>query len=113
MDNFLDELKVKNQTRSKEWANGADLDPLFSVVEFAGEAGELADAVKKLYRCLNGLRSSMTEEEAREALSEEVGDVMITLDLLCSQFGIDIEEATRDKFNKTSRKYDLSVFLGE
>lgn len=111
--NFLNELREANTRRSIEWCDGESPGTLFSVVEFSGEAGELADAVKKVYRARHGMVSSLSEEEAIEALKEEVGDVLITLDLLCKEFDIDIEKATRRKFDKTSSKYGLSVFIGD
>lgn len=44
-----------------------------------------------------------------ENIEDEVGDVMICLSLLCADLGIDIEAATKAKFNKTSLKYNLST----
>lgn len=109
---FLTELREKNIERSIEWCNGESPGPLFATVEFSGESGELADAVKKLYRVLHGMKSSMNEEEARQAVEEEAGDVLITLDILCREFDIDLREVTRRKFNKTSAKYGLGVLFG-
>lgn len=110
---FLKLLRKKNIERSEEWCDGHTPGVLFSVVEFAGEAGELADAVKKLYREIHGMSSNVTEEDAMIAIEEEVGDVLITLDLVCREFDIDLEEVTRRKFNKTSAKHNLNVFIGD
>jgi NTP pyrophosphatase (non-canonical NTP hydrolase) len=110
--NFLKFLRRKNIERSIEWCNGDSPGVMFATVEFCGEAGELADAVKKLYRAMNNMTSSMSNEEASQAVEEEIADVMITLDLVAREFDIDIEEVTRRKFNKTSAKYNLSVFMG-
>jgi NTP pyrophosphatase (non-canonical NTP hydrolase) len=109
---FLDDLRNKNTERQKFWAGADNVDVLFRAVEFAGEAGELSNAVKKLYRAQNGIiGNSLSEKELYENLVEEMGDVLITLDLLAQHYNINLEEATRSKFNKTSKKVNIDVFL--
>lgn len=104
---FLDELRRLNIERQKEWdpENKATLS--FRGLEFAGEAGELASKVKKLARKTEfdfaGSNYDMTD------IKEEVGDVLITLDLLCNMMNIDIAEVTRDKFNSTSDKVGMKT----
>jgi NTP pyrophosphatase (non-canonical NTP hydrolase) len=46
-----------------------------------------------------------------ENLVEEIGDVLITIDLLANEFNIDLEQAVKSKFNKTSEKVSIPVFL--
>lgn len=104
---FLSELRRLNIERQKEWdpENKATLS--FKGLEFAGEAGELASKIKKLARKtefdMAGSNYDMTDIE------EEVGDVLITLDLVCHKMGIDIEEVTRKKFNATSDKVGMKT----
>jgi len=99
---FLKELREVNETRNQIWANGTKCDPLFHAVELGGEVGELLNEVKKLHRETAGWRGSTT---TIEKLSEEIGDVLICLDKLAAIYGIDLAEATRQKFNATSDKY--------
>ncbi len=109
---ILRELREKNAERQKHWVGSDKVDVLFRAVEFSGEAGELLNAVKKLYRARNGIIGNKnTEEELLENLLEEMGDVLITLDLLASCYGIDLEEAVKQKFNKTSTKVNIDVFM--
>lgn len=101
MTHFLKRLRAANVTRSVEWG---DKGILYRTVEFAGESGELCNVVKKLERedaGLVGSRASLLQ------LREEIGDVLITLDRIAAHYGVDLEEATRDKFNATSEKYGL------
>jgi hypothetical protein len=44
-------------------------------------------------------------------LADEIGDVLICLDKLAAQYGIDIAEATSAKFDKTSAKVGLPFTL--
>lgn len=61
-----------------------------------GELGEAANILKKVRR------GDMTLDEARPALSKEIADVQIYLDLLAKAAGIDLGEATINKFNEVS-----------
>ena len=70
-----------------------------------GELGEAANVVKKLNRYRDGIKgNSESEAELRAALADELADTFIYLDLMTQAAGIDLVEAVRDKFNRTSRK---------
>lgn len=70
-----------------------------------GELGEAANIAKKLNRYRDGIKgNSESLEELRAKLADEVADTFIYLDLLAQAAGFDLEEAVRDKFNRTSRK---------
>jgi NTP pyrophosphatase (non-canonical NTP hydrolase) len=109
---ILDELRIKNLERQQYWKGSEKVDVLFRAVEFSDEAGELLNAVKKVYRAKNGIIGNKdTEAELIENLVEEMGDVLITLDLLASCYDINLEEAVKMKFNKTSKKVNIDVFI--
>ncbi len=97
----------------KEWPGGNKVDHLFRAVEFGGEVGELLNAVKKFHRAYDDIMGNVeSTEDIVTNMKEEVGDVVICLDLLCielQKLGIDIDigEATKAKFNKTSIKNGL------
>lgn len=108
---FLEQLRAKNRERQRLWT-GPEVDVLFRAVEFAGESGEVANAIKKIYRARNGIvGNNKTIDELMENLIEEIGDVLITIDLLANEFNIDLEEAAKTKFNKTSHKVNIPVFI--
>lgn len=106
-EGFLQKLRRLNIERQKEWDPNNKATLSFRGLEFAGEAGELASKIKKLARKtefdLVGSDYDMADIE------EEVGDVLITLDLVCQMMGIDIEKVTIDKFDKTSDKVGMST----
>lgn len=75
-----------------------------------GELGEAANIAKKLNRVRDGIPGNKeTEAELRAALRDELADVFIYLDLTCASQGFSLEEAVRDKFNRTSRKLGCSI----
>jgi NTP pyrophosphatase (non-canonical NTP hydrolase) len=65
--------------------------PLHTLVHLMEESGELAKAVRKAEH----LR--VDEKSESFAVAEEAADVLIFLLKLCNQYGIDLEQAFRDK----------------
>lgn len=105
----LNAFSVKNRTRC-EHREGFN-HPLASwslsdwMTATAGELGEAANVIKKLNRYRDGiLGNSESEAELRAQLADELADTFIYLDLLAQAAGVNLPEAIRDKFNRTSRK---------
>jgi NTP pyrophosphatase (non-canonical NTP hydrolase) len=65
--------------------------PLHALVHLMEESGELAKAVRKAEH----LR--VDEKSESFAVAEEAADVLIFLLKLCNQYGIDLEQAFREK----------------
>jgi NTP pyrophosphatase (non-canonical NTP hydrolase) len=109
----FDALRAANARRGIEWMGGpAKLEDLsFCAMELGGESGEVLNAAKKLVRFLNGQRGGIPLDESRNAIAEELADVVICCDRVAEALNIDLGAATADKFNKTSRKYGLSVLI--
>lgn len=83
-------------------------------VAFAGEAGEVCNAVKKLRRLHDGnntAKDPQTFDEAVEAIAKELADTVIYADLLATSLGIDLGEAVREKFNEVSRLRNCPITL--
>jgi NTP pyrophosphatase (non-canonical NTP hydrolase) len=74
----------------------------------AGEAGEACNLVKKIDR---GLPSDPNLDEAREALGEELADVIAYATYLANAAGIPLEEAIRRKNAKVCAKIGISEQL--
>lgn len=81
---------------SADWSNAV-----------CGEAGELANVVKKIRRHETGAKNEgdPSLDELMKMAAAEVADVVIYADLVADYFGIDLGEAVREKFNQTSWKY--------
>jgi NTP pyrophosphatase (non-canonical NTP hydrolase) len=91
----------------REWNTPVD-DLGYLIVDAVGEMGELTSACKKILREREGMVGS------RATLADvagEIGDVIASLDQLCHHLGIDIEEVTRDKFNRVSERHNLQTRL--
>ena len=103
---FLNELRAFVSER--EWRQFHD--PKNLAMLLASEAGELlaeyrwvpSDAADELSR----------ELEARERITNEIGDVGIALLLLCDRTGIDLHAAMRTKLEKNRQKYPVEQSKG-
>lgn len=102
-------LRDANRNRQKEWPGNEQADVAFRALEVAGEAGELCEKVKKLLRAQRGIAGSTASVND---IAAEMGDLMVSLDLLADALDIDLGEATRNKFNLTSKKYGMRTYIG-
>jgi NTP pyrophosphatase (non-canonical NTP hydrolase) len=103
-------LRHANAMRQYQWDPDKKISPLYRAVEFAGEAGEACNKVKKLEREKLGLPGSRA---TKEELADELADVLITADLIAMEYDIDLVKAVRRKFNQTSEKQGFTVHLLE
>lgn len=110
------QIQAINAKRAKRWHKKGISD--WSALEWAGamcgEAGEAANAAKKLKRLEGKLRNLNTEEgrlalntvnKAKEAVSREVADTFIYGLLLIELMGHDAEFWLAHVFNRKSREY--------
>lgn len=110
----FDELRIANQSRQVLWPGSDRIDLAFRGLELVGEVGELANKLKKLMRLRLGILGTLeSEADLIEEIEAEIGDVAICLDLLCSQLGINLSDAIREKFNRTSFKHGFPTRIGE
>jgi len=107
-------LQETNARRADRWHDG-DLHQ-WNALEWAGamcgEAGEAANAAKKLRRLeqsiksINlGERNLRTEHDAKLAVAKECADTILYALCLISAVGIDAECIIREVFNAKSEEY--------
>ena len=70
-----------------------------------GELGEAANLLKKVRR------GDFTLDEVREEIGNELADVVTYLDILAKQCGIDLGQATIDKFNAVSHRVGSDIYI--
>lgn len=105
----FDTIRKANIERDKVWNPDKKLTPLFRATELAGEVGEALNVVKKLEREKLGLVGSRSN---KDQLAMELADIMICVDLLAIEYGIDMAGAYAAKFNLTSIQRKLNVLIG-
>ena len=74
--------------------------PIYPTLGLAGEAGEVADKVKKVIRDRNG----NFDMEAKESIMLELGDVLWYVSQLGSELGFQLEDIAISNLNKLSSR---------
>ena len=98
------------QERSRVTAvypNAGD-DLLYPTLGLCGEAGEVAEKVKKMLRDDDGVLT----DERRAALSKELGDVLWYVAQVATEAGLDLDEVAGANLDKLLSRRDRGVLQG-
>ena len=111
MAQFLEVLRLTNRTRCERW-HDPDRKNEWNLADWSNamvaEAGEMAGKIKKIRRLETNTVSRESEQDREELIqmvADEMADVIIYMDLLADRLAIDLETATREKFNRTSVEF--------
>ncbi|KEF42788.1 MAG: hypothetical protein ER33_04425 [Cyanobium sp. CACIAM 14] len=98
------------QRRSRETARYPDAgdNPIYPTLGLCGEAGEVADKVKKVLRDRGGQFSP----EVRDDLLLELGDVLWYVAQLATELGLDLETVASANLAKLASRADRNVIGG-
>ncbi len=81
---------------------------VYPMLGLAGEAGEVAEKIKKVFRDEGGIVSA----EKREELKKELGDVLWYLSQLARDLDIPFEEVAQKNLEKTQKRQKLGIISG-
>jgi NTP pyrophosphatase (non-canonical NTP hydrolase) len=87
---------------------GAGDNIVYPTLGLSGEAGEVAEKVKKLLRDDGGVLS----EERRAALAAELGDVLWYVAQVATEAGLEIEEIAQANLDKLLSRQERGVLSG-
>ncbi len=82
---------------------------VYPVLGLVGEAGEIAEKVKKLLRDKN----DTLDEAARREIGKELGDVLWYLCRCAAEFGFSFEEIANMNVEKLSSRHERGVVHGD
>jgi NTP pyrophosphatase (non-canonical NTP hydrolase) len=85
--------------------------PSSLAISAAVEVGELLELFQ--WRTDEDVEAALKKEEYRDALADEIADVMVYLLRLCDTLGISPSTAVLDKIAKNARKYPASESRGK
>ncbi len=86
------------QKKARETAKYPNLGSniIYPTLGLVGEAGEVAEKVKKVIRDKN----SIFDEESKLAIKKELGDVLWYLSNLCTEFNFSLEDVALNNLEK-------------
>jgi NTP pyrophosphatase (non-canonical NTP hydrolase) len=98
------------QARSRRTATYPDAGEniVYPTLGLAGEAGEVAEKVKKLLRDDGGVLS----DERRAALAAELGDVLWYVAQVATEAGLELEEIAQANLDKLLSRQERGVLSG-
>lgn len=116
----LTEIIEKSISRANRWHNGNmnEWSPLEWAGAMCGEAGECANAAKKLKRLEDGIKSINVNdpdsetvrhfddvETARQVVGKEVADTILYAVLVAARVGVNLPQVLCEVFNRKSEEY--------
>ena len=97
----------------------------YMMLNLVGEVGEFSSKVAKLirkgrkqitdnglYSTIDGAAFEWTDNEFREELKKEAGDILWQLAGLCREMGWDLEDVARGNLNKLASRQERGVIDG-
>lgn len=81
---------------------------LYPSLGICGEAGEVADKVKKVVRDKGGVFS----EETKEEIAKEIGDVLWYCAILSDNLGYSLDDIANMNLNKLESRYQRNKLSG-
>ena len=82
--------------------------PIYPTLGLAGEAGEVADKVKKILRDKEGV----FDPASKEAIKLELGDVLWYVAQLSSELGFDLDQVAESNLAKLSKRVKSGRITG-
>jgi tetrapyrrole methylase family protein/MazG family protein len=79
----------------------------FDWAEIAGAAEKVREELSELEKATQGREGLDPEGEAKDALEDEVGDVLFAVTALARKLGVDAENALRTTIRKFVRRFEL------
>lgn len=86
-----------------------DIGLTYCTLGLCGEAGEVAEKVKKLFRDKNG----EITPEFKEAVKKEIGDVLWYVTALSGELGFTLEEVMETNYNKLMARRSTNTLHGD
>jgi NTP pyrophosphatase (non-canonical NTP hydrolase) len=80
----------------------------YAALGLTGEAGEVANKIKKVYRDNQGELS----ESSAQAIADELGDVLWYVSAMCDEIGVPLGEVAMRNLDKVASRKERGVIHG-
>lgn len=81
---------------------------IYPTLGLAGEAGEVAEKIKKVLRDKNGL----IDEETKEMIKKELGDVLWYVSQLATELGLSLDDVAEKNIDKLYDRMERDKLKG-
>ena len=81
---------------------------IYPTLGLVGEAGEVAEKVKKVIRDKNGI----FDEESKKSIKKELGDVLWYISNLCNEFGFNLDDVALQNLEKLKLRAEKGKISG-
>lgn len=102
----------QTQTRAGADYPGIGNNFIFPTLGLTGEAGEIADKIKKLLRDDDISTPAHLSAEHVAALAKEIGDVLWYMSQLCSELGLSLDEVAAQNLKKVASRHERGKVSG-
>jgi len=82
---------------------------VYPTLGLVGEAGEVAEKVKKIFRDQGGI----VTDEKKEEIKKELGDVLWYLSQVSHEFGLSLDEVARFNIEKLNSRKERGKISGD
>lgn len=82
--------------------------PYYPTMGLVGEAGEIANKVKKIMRDKGGV----IDEQTREDIQKELGDVLWYVAMVAFEFNLDLEDIAIKNIEKLAKRKEMGTITG-
>ncbi len=96
----MDFNEYQSKARSTAFYPNVGHNPIYPTLGLSGEAGEVADKVKKVIRDNDGI----FDDKIIQAIMYELGDVMWYVAQISSELGIELNDIAESNINKLSSR---------
>ena len=104
----MDLAEYQSRSRATAVYPGAGENLLYPTLGLCGEAGEVAEKIKKMIRDDGGVLT----DERRAALSKELGDVLWYLAQIATEAGLELDAIAEANIEKLASRHRRNVLQG-
>lgn len=99
----------KESRKTAKYPQEESLPLMYTALGMNGEAGEIADKIKKMLRDDGGVLT----DERKESLKMELGDVMWYIAQMCTELGFTLEEVAQGNLDKLLSRMERNKINGD
>lgn len=100
--------EYQKESRKTAVYPNAGVNFIYPVIGLAGETGEVSEKIKKVIRDKDGV----VDDETREAIKKELGDVLWYVSQLASELRLSLDEIAAGNIEKLLSRMDRGVLNG-